>query len=84
MARIYGRQVLKSHTNNSGTVDLVVLTDCMYAVIITNPENQVVRSKNFVFTKDCEKEVLKECRSFYKFAVQCLSKKDLQPLLDED
>ena len=79
----FGRKIVSSHKYSSGTSAILEMTETMYAVVVFDNKGWLLTSRNFPFTESCKKEVLKECKTFYKFTKDCLSKKTLDLLEGE-
>lgn len=84
MSDIVGKKVIAIKKLSKGTTAIVQMTDTMYAVYATGPDGTVLISRNFVFTEDLKKIVLKDCRTFYKALREHLIKGTIDMLLEDD
>lgn len=80
---VLGKKVIDSHKYSKGKVAIVEMSDTMYAVVVADEKETVIASRNFPFTENCKKEILKSCRSYYKFAKDCCCKKQLELLFED-
>ncbi len=80
----FGKKTIASHKYTAGVAMIAEMTDTMYAVMAFDKNGWVITSRNFAFTENCKKDVMKECRSFYNFIKDCLSKKELSSIEDWD
>lgn len=81
----FGRGVVSSHKYSVGVASIVEMTENMYAVLATDKDGWLLYSRNFAFTDNCKKEVMKDCRRLYNSVRAHMSKKrlDLLDTLDD-
>ena len=80
---IPGKKTLKFRELAKDSIALVELTDTMYAVVVADANKNIVASRNFAFTEDCKKEVMKSCRAYYRLACDCVTKQKIDILLED-
>lgn len=81
-AIIPGKKTLTGRQYSIGVCGIVELTDTMYAVVALDINKQIIFSRNFMYTQDCKKEILKDCRKTYNNVKDILAKKQLNLLED--
>lgn len=80
----FGKKVIDLKNFSSGTAAIIELTNNMWAVVVTDSENWIIASKNFTFTDVCKNSVQKNCRKYYRYCKDCLSKKQVHLIEEYD